>query len=203
MCVSHIHQLQLMLIYWPCLISPPVRISNYRTHQQRSPAFGHTAKAGGSYVQPPVRVAQVSFVLFSSPTSVSWVFFGTFHLARHATVRASAASDGRQGHFMRPSVFWDSHLWRSHSPSSPTVVEPPLSLQPLASLNQTRLVHTQPNTQVSWDAETDTITPDSKLPGWVFTDKLVVKPYVLFSLASFPASNLYWFFYCGDSFSLL
>lgn len=27
--------------------------------QQRSPAFGHTAKAGGSYVQPPVRVAQV------------------------------------------------------------------------------------------------------------------------------------------------
>lgn len=30
--------------------------------------------------------------------------------------------------------------------------------------------------QVKWDPETNTITPDSALPGWVFTDKLVVKP---------------------------
>lgn len=30
--------------------------------------------------------------------------------------------------------------------------------------------------QVSWDAATGEITPDSALPSWVFTDKLVVKP---------------------------
>ncbi|KAF8638975.1 hypothetical protein AX17_001807 [Amanita inopinata Kibby_2008] len=30
--------------------------------------------------------------------------------------------------------------------------------------------------QVSWDPETNTITPDSKLPSWVFTTKLVAKP---------------------------
>ena len=30
--------------------------------------------------------------------------------------------------------------------------------------------------QVAWDPETNTITPDSALPAWVFTDKLVVKP---------------------------
>jgi ATP citrate (pro-S)-lyase len=30
--------------------------------------------------------------------------------------------------------------------------------------------------QVSWDPETNAITPDTQLPGWVFTTKLVVKP---------------------------
>ncbi|KAI9459160.1 ATP-citrate synthase [Lactarius psammicola] len=30
--------------------------------------------------------------------------------------------------------------------------------------------------QVSWDPETNTITPDTQLPGWVFTTKLVAKP---------------------------
>ncbi|KAH0582128.1 hypothetical protein H2248_011781 [Termitomyces sp. 'cryptogamus'] len=30
--------------------------------------------------------------------------------------------------------------------------------------------------QISWDAETNTITPDSKLPSWVFNTKLVAKP---------------------------
>ncbi|GAA5888457.1 hypothetical protein JCM16303_002774 [Sporobolomyces ruberrimus] len=30
--------------------------------------------------------------------------------------------------------------------------------------------------QVSWDPETKQLTPDSALPSWVFTDKLVVKP---------------------------
>ncbi|KAF9554662.1 ATP citrate lyase isoform 2 [Agrocybe pediades] len=30
--------------------------------------------------------------------------------------------------------------------------------------------------QISWDAETNSITPDSKLPGWVFNTKLVAKP---------------------------
>lgn len=30
--------------------------------------------------------------------------------------------------------------------------------------------------QISWDAETDSITPDTKLPGWVFNTKLVAKP---------------------------
>jgi hypothetical protein len=30
--------------------------------------------------------------------------------------------------------------------------------------------------QVSWDPETNSITPDTKLPGWVFSSKLVAKP---------------------------
>lgn len=30
--------------------------------------------------------------------------------------------------------------------------------------------------QISWDPETDSITPDSQLPSWVFTSKLVAKP---------------------------
>ncbi|GLB39002.1 putative ATP citrate lyase citrate-binding [Lyophyllum shimeji] len=30
--------------------------------------------------------------------------------------------------------------------------------------------------QISWDAETNSITPDTKLPSWVFTTKLVAKP---------------------------
>lgn len=30
--------------------------------------------------------------------------------------------------------------------------------------------------QVSWDPETNTITPDTQLPGWVFSNKLVAKP---------------------------
>lgn len=30
--------------------------------------------------------------------------------------------------------------------------------------------------QIKWDAATNTITPDTKLPPWVFTSKLVAKP---------------------------
>jgi hypothetical protein len=30
--------------------------------------------------------------------------------------------------------------------------------------------------QISWDAETGAITPDTQLPSWVFTSKLVAKP---------------------------
>jgi len=30
--------------------------------------------------------------------------------------------------------------------------------------------------QISWDLETNTITPDTRLPGWVFSSKLVAKP---------------------------
>ncbi|EIM23517.1 ATP-citrate synthase [Wallemia mellicola CBS 633.66] len=30
--------------------------------------------------------------------------------------------------------------------------------------------------QIKWDSASNTITPDSQLPGWVFTEKLVVKP---------------------------
>ena len=30
--------------------------------------------------------------------------------------------------------------------------------------------------QISWDSETNSITPDTKLPGWVFNTKLVAKP---------------------------
>jgi len=30
--------------------------------------------------------------------------------------------------------------------------------------------------QVSWDSETNTITPDNKIPNWVSTSKLVAKP---------------------------
>ena len=30
--------------------------------------------------------------------------------------------------------------------------------------------------QIAWDPETNTITPDSQLPAWVFTTKLVAKP---------------------------
>lgn len=30
--------------------------------------------------------------------------------------------------------------------------------------------------QISWDPETNTITPDTQLPGWVFSSKLVAKP---------------------------
>jgi succinyl-CoA synthetase beta subunit len=30
--------------------------------------------------------------------------------------------------------------------------------------------------QISWDPATNTITPDSQLPSWVFTTKLVAKP---------------------------
>ena len=30
--------------------------------------------------------------------------------------------------------------------------------------------------QIKWDSETNSLTPDSQLPGWVFTEKLVVKP---------------------------
>ena len=30
--------------------------------------------------------------------------------------------------------------------------------------------------QISWDYATNAITPDTQLPGWVFTSKLVAKP---------------------------
>lgn len=30
--------------------------------------------------------------------------------------------------------------------------------------------------QISWDPETNAITPDTQLPGWVFSSKLVAKP---------------------------
>jgi ATP citrate (pro-S)-lyase len=30
--------------------------------------------------------------------------------------------------------------------------------------------------QVAWDSATNTITPDTQLPGWVFSSKLVAKP---------------------------
>ena len=30
--------------------------------------------------------------------------------------------------------------------------------------------------QIAWDPETNSITPDSKLPGWVFNTRLVAKP---------------------------
>jgi ATP citrate (pro-S)-lyase len=41
----------------------------------------------------------------------------------------------------------------------------------------TKFVYPAPKVaQISWDTSTNTITPDSKLPGWVFTTKLVAKP---------------------------
>jgi ATP citrate (pro-S)-lyase len=41
----------------------------------------------------------------------------------------------------------------------------------------TRFVYPAPKVaQVSWDPETNTITPDTQLPSWVFTTKLVAKP---------------------------
>ena len=30
--------------------------------------------------------------------------------------------------------------------------------------------------QIAWDSETNSITPDTKLPGWVFNTRLVAKP---------------------------
>ncbi|KAI0337655.1 ATP citrate lyase [Trametopsis cervina] len=42
---------------------------------------------------------------------------------------------------------------------------------------KTKLVYPSPKVaQVSWDPVTDTITPDTQLPGWVFNTKLVAKP---------------------------
>jgi ATP citrate (pro-S)-lyase len=41
----------------------------------------------------------------------------------------------------------------------------------------TKFVYPSPKVaQISWDPETGAITPDSKLPSWVFTTKLVAKP---------------------------
>jgi ATP citrate (pro-S)-lyase len=41
----------------------------------------------------------------------------------------------------------------------------------------TKFVYPSPKVaQISWDPETNAITPDSKLPSWVFTTKLVAKP---------------------------
>ena len=42
---------------------------------------------------------------------------------------------------------------------------------------KTKFVYPAPRVaQVSWDAETNSITPDTQLPGWVFNTKLVAKP---------------------------
>lgn len=42
---------------------------------------------------------------------------------------------------------------------------------------KTKLVYPSPKVaQVSWDPATNTITPDTQLPGWVFNTKLVAKP---------------------------
>ncbi|KAI0077582.1 ATP-citrate synthase [Panus rudis PR-1116 ss-1] len=42
---------------------------------------------------------------------------------------------------------------------------------------RTKLAYPSPKVaQISWDAATNTITPDSQLPGWVFSTKLVAKP---------------------------
>jgi len=50
---------------------------------------------------------------------------------------------------------------------------PAITEQPLGS----KFVFPAPKVaQVSWDPDTDTITPDSHLPGWVFTERLVAKP---------------------------
>ncbi|KZT10413.1 ATP-citrate synthase [Laetiporus sulphureus 93-53] len=50
------------------------------------------------------------------------------------------------------------------------------SVDPSAKL-ATKFVFPSPKVaQVSWDPETNSITPDTQLPSWVFTTKLVVKP---------------------------
>jgi succinyl-CoA synthetase beta subunit len=42
---------------------------------------------------------------------------------------------------------------------------------------KTKFVYPAPKVaQISWDPETNSITPDTKLPGWVFNTKLVAKP---------------------------
>ncbi|KAF8651621.1 hypothetical protein AX16_004662 [Volvariella volvacea WC 439] len=42
---------------------------------------------------------------------------------------------------------------------------------------KTKFIYPQPKVaQISWDPETNTITPDTQLPQWVFTTKLVAKP---------------------------
>ncbi|KAF9457825.1 ATP citrate lyase isoform 2 [Collybia nuda] len=42
---------------------------------------------------------------------------------------------------------------------------------------KTKFIYPAPKVaQVSWDPETNSITPDTKLPGWVFNSKLVAKP---------------------------
>ncbi|KAF8872503.1 ATP citrate lyase isoform 2 [Infundibulicybe gibba] len=42
---------------------------------------------------------------------------------------------------------------------------------------KTKFIYPSPKVaQISWDAATNSITPDSKLPGWVFNTKLVAKP---------------------------
>ncbi|KAF9493410.1 ATP-citrate synthase [Pleurotus eryngii] len=51
---------------------------------------------------------------------------------------------------------------------------PPVDASAKASPN---FVYPSPKVaQISWDPETNTITPDTKLPQWVFTTKLVAKP---------------------------
>lgn len=150
----------------------------YHNHdQQRSPAFGHTAKAGGSYVQPPVRVAQVSISISSSFLFFSICLFGHMWTMPGAnawqlqdgclpSVTCISGVEGDMPTYQRWKLPWTMRIlymslankiyWRFFSPSR------------FSSLIS----------QVSWDAETDTITPDSQLPGWVFNEKLVVKPWV-------------------------
>ena len=42
---------------------------------------------------------------------------------------------------------------------------------------KTKLAYPSPKVaQISWDPSTNTITPDTQLPGWVFSTKLVAKP---------------------------
>ncbi|KAF8221585.1 ATP-citrate synthase [Tricholoma matsutake] len=51
---------------------------------------------------------------------------------------------------------------------------PPVAPHAVAKTN---FVYPAPKVaRISWDAETNSITPDTKLPSWVFTTKLVAKP---------------------------
>jgi ATP citrate (pro-S)-lyase len=45
------------------------------------------------------------------------------------------------------------------------------------TLVKTPFVYPSPKVaQISWDPATGSLTPDSRLPGWVFTERLVAKP---------------------------
>ena len=86
------------------------------------------------------------------------------------------------------------HTWRSQSPHAdhrcdPTAIreyDAKLLLAywlerapPVAPHAQVKTKFVYPNVkvaQIAWDPETNSITPDSKLPGWVFNTRLVAKP---------------------------
>jgi len=54
---------------------------------------------------------------------------------------------------------------------------PPVDDSQAAKTIATNFLYPSPKVaQISWDPETGAITPDSKLPSWVFTTKLVAKP---------------------------